>query len=248
MAILGKSVRIDREALASVPTPDPTDTWRPVPHSQVLDIVESRLEASGFEVLGRDLGVAKDGLRFFGTLDISACVLNGDSGGVRLAVGVRNSHDKKFCQGMTGGTRVLVCDNLMFTGDIVVTRRHTLRAVEEFEERVAAGVAGLEALAGTEGNRVRRMMDRDLEDRDAHDFVVRAADERVIPWSHVPKVLEEWRRPSHPEFEPRNLWSLTNAFTEVAKARFTRNPMRTASETIRLTSLLEGFASQTAAA
>jgi hypothetical protein len=31
------------------------------------------------------------------------------------------------------------------------------------------------------------------------------------------KVSREWRKPQHEEFEPRNMWSLYNAFTEVYK-------------------------------
>jgi hypothetical protein len=40
-------------------------------------------------------------------------------------------------------------------------------------------------------------------------------------------VLEEWRRPKHPEFADRNAWSLFNAFTEVQKGGLWRLPRRT---------------------
>ena len=32
---------VDRDALALVPTPNPTQTWRPVPHIDVVDAVEN---------------------------------------------------------------------------------------------------------------------------------------------------------------------------------------------------------------
>ena len=56
-----------------------------------------------------------------------------------------------------------------------------------------------------------------LPDRSAHDLVIRAVDCRAITTSQVPAVLEEWRKPSHEDFMPRNAWSLFNAFTEVYK-------------------------------
>lgn len=33
----------------------------------------------------------------------------------------------------------------------------------------------------------------------------------------IPAVLHEWREPKHRTFEPRNVWSLFNAFTETPK-------------------------------
>jgi hypothetical protein len=33
----------------------------------------------------------------------------------------------------------------------------------------------------------------------------------------MPKVLADWRKPQHEEFEPRTAWSLFNCFTEVLK-------------------------------
>ena len=57
-----------------------------------------------------------------------------------------------------------------------------------------------------------------LPDRSAHDLVIRAVDCRAITTSQVPGVLEEWRKPQHEAFVPRNAWSLFNAFTEVYKS------------------------------
>ena len=59
----------------------------------------------------------------------------------------------------------------------------------------------------------------DLEDRTAHDLVVRAFDVGVCCNRHIPQVLHEWRQPRHEEFQPRNVWSLFNAFTETLKGR-----------------------------
>ena len=39
--------------------------------------------------------------------------------------GIRNSHDKRFPAGMVLGSTVLVCDNLAFSGEIEISRRHT---------------------------------------------------------------------------------------------------------------------------
>ena len=51
---------------------------------------------------------------------------------------------------------------------------------------------------------------------------VREVRSRVLPASRLPKVIEAWEEPPHPEFAPRTAWSLFNAFTEVQKANAPR--------------------------
>ena len=50
---------------------------------------------------------------------------------------------------------------------------------------------------------------------------------RLLPVSTLPKVIEQWRAPAHPEFQPRNTWSLFNAFTEALKGNLPLLPRRT---------------------
>ena len=46
------------------------------------------------------------------------------------------------------------------------------------------------------------------------------------------------------QFRERTLWSLQNAFTEVYKDRFKRNPLDSSVETIKMTGLLERVSSE----
>ena len=68
--------------------------------------------------------------------------------------------------------------------------------------------------------------DREMSNAEAHDLIVRALDARAITTTMVPKVLEQWRSPNHPEFKDRNLWSLYNAFTETLKGGLLKLPQR----------------------
>ena len=73
----------------------------------------------------------------------------------------------------------------------------------------------------------------------AHDLTIRAVDCAAITTSQIPDVLREWRTPSHAEFEPRNAWSLFNAFTEVHK---TVNPNTALRRGEALYGLFDGLA------
>ncbi len=82
----------------------------------------------GFTVQREQLTVTKEGKRFFGTLDLVSTLADG----VTLSVGIRNSVDKSFPIGFCAGSRVLVCDNLAFHGELLVTRKHTKHGATRF--------------------------------------------------------------------------------------------------------------------
>ena len=90
-------------------------------NSTVLETVEGTLASSGFAVAKAQLSVSHEDRRFFGVLDIRSEIADG----VSLSVGVRNSCDKSFPIGFCAGTRTFVCDNLAFSSEVVIAKRHT---------------------------------------------------------------------------------------------------------------------------
>src|ERR1043166_8340719 len=100
------AVEVTREELNTYEAPPPTATWFPIAHRVVLDTVLGTLGEAGFQVTRQSLAIAKDGHRFFGTLDLSTTLADG----VALSVGVRSSTDKSFPLGWACGSRVFVCD------------------------------------------------------------------------------------------------------------------------------------------
>jgi hypothetical protein len=66
-----------------------------------------------------------------------------------------------------------------------------------------------------------------LDERTVHDLVVRSVFARALPATQVVEVVNEWRQPRHPDFQPRTPWSLFNSFTEVLKGSLTLLPSRT---------------------
>jgi hypothetical protein len=69
---------------------------------------------------------------------------------------------------------------------------------------------------------------KELADSAAHDLLVQALDARVLPVTHLPNVLREWREPRHSEFRAgKTAWRLFNAFTEALKGNLDALPRRT---------------------
>ena len=69
---------VNREALALVPTPTPTQTWRPVPHIEVVDAVEEAIANRGLSIESERFGLARDQQKMFGVITLAGgAILNG---------------------------------------------------------------------------------------------------------------------------------------------------------------------------
>lgn len=229
---------VDRDALRAVPIPEPTRTWFPLSHHQVLTVVEEKLSEGGFAIEREQLALSRNDARFFATLDLAAVI----APGVRLAVGVRSSIDKSLPLGFCAGSRTFVCDNLAFGSEVVIARKHTRHGSERYAEALACAVAGLPQFQEAEAERIRRFQEADLTDIEAEALMLRAYDRAIVSHRLLPRVIKEYRQPSFEEFSPRTLWSLFNAFTTVLAERRKENVQQFASLTVKLSGLLADFA------
>jgi hypothetical protein len=227
-----REVTIDQ--VARVETPSPTATWFPIPHLTVLETVMETLSSTGFYIRGQKLALSANEQQLFATLDLYAPV----GPGVSLAVGVRNSIDKTLPLGFCAGNRVFVCDNLSFSAELLVNRKHTVNGSARFSEAIAHAAGRLGAFQQTEAARVGHMQAALIDDREAESLMLRAWEAKIVSHLQLPAVLKEWRAPSHQDFGPRTRWSLFNAITEVLRPFSQSNPQAFAGRTFRLNRLL----------
>ena len=210
---------VDREQLFQVPTPRGTRTWFPLPHRTILGEVETQLLGSGFEITAETHALSHAGARYFGVLSVTLPMKWEQD--YSWVVGIRNSHDQTYPAGLVAGTRVFVCDNLAFSGEVRISRKHTRYAMRDLRHLTARAVGQLGDRFLALDQRVYAYKRRTVNDPEAHDLVIRAVDCQAITTSQIPDVLDQWRHPAHETFRTRSLWSLFNAFTEVHK---TGNP------------------------
>ena len=222
--------------LDQMPAPPATETWFPLAHSHVLDSAVRTLDAAGFGIESMELAVTPDDARFFGTLRLKAEVVPG----VGLTVGLRNSVDKSLPIGFCCGQWVVVCDNLAFSSEVVINRKHTRFGESRFSEAIANAVAGLGQYQQAEAKRIEVLRGAELSPDKANSLILQAYERGIIGTRVLLDVIQEWRQPKHPEFQERTAWSLLNAFTEVLKDRQHRQPSRAAHETITLQKLIGG--------
>jgi hypothetical protein len=210
------ATRLNHDELAAVATPEGTETWRPLGHWDFVGVVEREMSAAGLSVVSREYGIWKDGARFFGILRLAPSGAEAH-GGYGAVVGLRNSNDRAFAAGLCMGSQVFVCDNLAFSNEVVIHRQHTKGLLRDLPRLVSAGLSRLVVARQRMGERIGTYRVTTASDAQAHDFFVRCVDRQVLPVTQLPAALHEWRKPRHTEFEPRTVWSLFNAVTEVIK-------------------------------
>ena len=113
---------VERSALAQVKTPMATDTWTPVPHTELIAKVEHTLRANNLAIGSQAHSLSHEGMRYFGLMEIQGRTTDPDYCWV---LGLRNSHDKTFPCGIVAGSSVFCCDNLAFSGEVKLVRKHT---------------------------------------------------------------------------------------------------------------------------
>lgn len=221
---------VTRDAVFEVRTPEPTESHYPVPHTLLLEQVEKNLKDNGFEIVQESHALTQEGMRYFGLLEVRqkapdlsnvACLddptVHPDYG---LVIGIRNTHDMSYAAALAMGNRVLVCDNLSFSGEVLIGRRHTRNIARDIPLMIPRAFSALSVERVNMETRIECYKDTPISNEAANDFIVRSiVDEKVFPVSTLPKIVQEWRNPAHDAFKPRTVWSLVNSFTEVAKPR-----------------------------
>lgn len=215
---------VDRRQVDAAETPISTTTWTPIPHHALISQVEQTLKANGLTVGHAAHSMTRSGMRYFGLLEVQNQDLSLDYSWV---LGLRNSHDRRFPAGIVAGAQVFVCDNLSFSGEINLARRHTRFINRDLPGLVQTAIGRLADHWHHQDVRISSYKEAKLRDSTVHDLVIRASDLAICANRHIPHILREWRAPRHREFEPRNAWSLFNGFTESLKGNLAELPRRT---------------------
>lgn len=206
--------KVSREELKEIRVPEGTRTHQPLAHYQIIEVLEEALSFRYLKVVRDEYAVSPDGMRMFGVMD-----LNYEFAGCRFSVGLRNSNDKSMRFALTAGYRVFVCDNMAFSGDFTpLLHKHTRNL--DLKDSVSVAVdrihRGFEPLK----TQVAAMREQILTEEEVKLIIYRAFLDRNIkgvPRSLMPLVHDLYFKPQHEAFLPRNLWSLSNAFTSAFK-------------------------------
>ena len=204
---------ITRAELAQVPTPPSTATHLPIPHAAVVEALVDTLSHRQISVVDEEFAVSKDGMEMFGVLDLATGFQ-----GCRFAIGVRNANNKRFRLACTVGLRVFVCHNLAFRGDFSpVLAKHSKHL--SLEDTLSIGVDRMQRNFEPMRKQVEDWRAQQMSAAEVKLTIYRAFIEGDldVPRHLARRVHELYFNPQHQDFDPRTMWSLSNAFTSAFK-------------------------------
>ena len=211
--LLSQTGKISRQELALLPAPAGTATHQVIPHHEVINALVETLGFRHIAPIREEYAVSRDGMKMFGVLDLET-----GFHGCRFSIGVRNAHDKSMRLAMTVGYRVLVCDNMAFHGDFSpVLAKHSKHF--SLQNALSIGVDQMQRSFEPMQRQVAAWRESQITAVTAKLVIYQAFIEGQleIPKHLAPTVHQLYFDPSHEEFAPRTMWSLSNAFTSAFK-------------------------------
>jgi hypothetical protein len=213
MHVDGKEVT--REQLDLIPLPQESDTYKPVSHYHLANklLTISQVILKDYLMVGEHYGLARNGNQMFAYFKFQK-----EAGDLGVSLAFRNSYDRSMSIGLAVGANVFVCDNLALQGEIVVMKKHTKNVWLALENTCIQTLYKSQDCFAKIVEDAELMKNRPLQDMEAFKVMGLLYGRDIISPRQLTVVKDEWLRPSHEEFQPRNLWSLYNACTEALKS------------------------------
>jgi len=182
------TVRVSEHEVRAEPRPEFTSTWHPFSHAEILDAVGKACKDLELKIVRKEYSIRKES-KMFASWEISAVEgIRANMKEMNFSIGIRNSIDKTHSVGFCAGKRVFVCDNLVFSGDFVIFRKHTGQL--ELGEITILAKESLEALIpkfkslNVWHNKLKRIR---LTDEQASLLACAAMRKELVPASKYPQ-------------------------------------------------------------
>jgi hypothetical protein len=207
--------------------PPKTATYCPIGHEPFVELVEKKMADIGYFFGTQAHALTKAGARYFGLVELINENAANDDGDHALVLGLRNSIDKSFPAKLAWGSQVFVCDNLCFSGEIMVSRKHTTHIMRDLPKLIEGAVAHTRLMAENQEARFACYKETKLTNMRAEHIIIEMLRRGAVNTSRIQAVVNEWDEPSH-DFGPKTAWRLHNATTEALKgAPLHQMPQRT---------------------
>jgi len=239
----------------------------PIRHDLMVDLSKRAIDRAGYDVTSEEYSLHQeraidqktqlmrklpDGSPMprrdnaFGYLEVARKNRNLDKiYDVTHIVGIRNSNTMDSKASLGCGERVFLCDNMAFSAEFLIFRKHTNHILDDLPKMMDDCVDELAAEFRRADARREIYKDADLSSEDVHDIMMQTIQQnyrfgwnsqnRLLPIRNDEgkKVMEpqkhatpssrlgqwhkEFKKPVHEEFIGEDAWCLKNAYTEVIK-------------------------------
>jgi hypothetical protein len=204
-----------QEYLRGIELPRQTETYKPVSHGQLIDLISESVDKAGFTISKQSYTSAMDGQIANGRYDI----LNVKDEEMGLQIAWQNSYNKSLTLKFAIGATVFICQNGMVRGDMGTLKRKHTGDVQEFtpikiiESIKAAG----EKFTLMQQER-QSMKSLEIDTRIAAELVGRMiVEENFIQSTQLNAIRKEIKHPSFDYNASNSLWELYQHTTYAMK-------------------------------
>ena len=218
-------ILMNRAQLMQVPTPNGTGRFhKPVPFGEYAEVVANNIGHTGFEITAEEYAVDNNGNKFFGMMEIAPIALEGEylpAQDFKFNIGLRGSHDQSIPRGMTLGTRVMVCSNLCFHGNMgTVTTKQTTNVWDRLPLMVSNALQRLPEMMEVQQATFDAYKNHEFKNpRHGDAVLVEIYRQGGLTAAQLGTAIQQWDTPAHDEHAQYgwSAWRLLNAATEALK-------------------------------
>jgi hypothetical protein len=210
-----KTYNTTKELIIGATVPAQTRTYKPVSHSQLIDLTLGGIEKAGFKLDRETYSSAVDGQIATGRFSIS----NVADSEMQLQVGWQNSYNKQLTLKFAIGTRILVCSNGCVSGDYGAFKKKHVGEIQSF---TPGAITDYIKQAGDSF----RLMQKQREEMKQIEITKRVKaeligrmmiEEQFISSTQLNIISREMQSPTHDYGAQDSLWELYNYTTFAMK-------------------------------
>ena len=204
-----------KELIMNTAVPVQTRTYKPVSHSQLIDLTLNSIEKAGFVLDKETYSSAVDGQVANGRFSIS----NVADSEMQLQIGWQNSYNKQLTLKFAIGTRILVCSNGCVSGDFGAFKKKHVGEIQSFTPSAIVDYIAQAGEAFTLMQKQRESMKQiEITKRTKAELVGRMMlEEQFITSTQLNIISRELKAPTHDYDAKDSLWELYNYTTFAMK-------------------------------
>ena len=201
--------------IMNTPVPVQTRTYKPVSHSQLIDLTLNSIENAGFTLDKETYSSASNGQIANGRFSIS----NVADSEMQLQIGWQNSYNKQLTLKFAIGTRIFICQNGCVSGDYGAFKKKHVGEIQSFTPGAITDYIKSAADTFSLMQRQREQMKEiEITRRTKAELIGRMMlEEQFITSTQLNIISRELKAPTHDYGAKDSLWELYNYTTFAMK-------------------------------
>lgn len=205
--------------LATIPVPEATPTYQPVPQAELWDRVIDNVKQFGYDIVRETHQVHRKKSWFISKVSLRNPSSLRSSDEIEWEIAAINSYDCSKAVCLLFGGSVFACTNGLIVAQHVLRTKHTTGVWNRLPAMLTMTINRFEVEINKAAYFYDRLKEIPFTRSNLSEFSVRLAQQGLLPKAKVVDLVEESMTPSfgYDTRERQVLWNVHNAYTHLAK-------------------------------